>query len=42
VVGRLATGHHSLDRHLIRLAAVGRVRILRPGDFLVELRRRTG
>jgi putative PIN family toxin of toxin-antitoxin system len=32
----------SLDRHLIHLAAVGRVRILRPGDFLVELRRRTG
>jgi predicted nucleic acid-binding protein len=32
----------SLDRHLIDLAEVEGVRILRPGDFLVELRRRAG
>jgi putative PIN family toxin of toxin-antitoxin system len=32
----------SLDRHLIDLAEVDGVRILRPGDFLVELRTRTG
>jgi len=32
----------SLDRHLIDLAEVERVRILRPGDFLVELRTRGG
>jgi putative PIN family toxin of toxin-antitoxin system len=32
----------SLDRHLIDLAEVERVRILRPGDFLVELRRLDG
>jgi putative PIN family toxin of toxin-antitoxin system len=32
----------SLDRHLIDLAEVEGVRILRPGDFLVELRRRSG
>ena len=32
----------SLDRHLIDLGKVEGVRILRPGDFLVELRRRGG
>ena len=32
----------SLDRRLIDLAEVEGVRILRPGDFLVELRRRDG
>jgi putative PIN family toxin of toxin-antitoxin system len=32
----------SLDRHLIDLAEVDGVRILRPGDFLVELRTRAG
>jgi uncharacterized protein len=32
----------SLDRHLFDLAEVGGVRIVRPGDFLVELRGRTG
>jgi putative PIN family toxin of toxin-antitoxin system len=32
----------SLDRHLIDLAEVEGVRILRPGDFLVELRRVDG
>ena len=32
----------SLDRHLIDLAEVERVRILRPGDFLVKLRRLDG
>jgi len=32
----------SLDRHLIDLAEVEGVRILRPGDFLVELRKRAG
>jgi len=32
----------SLDRHLNDLAEVERVRILRPGDFLVELRTRGG
>jgi predicted nucleic acid-binding protein len=32
----------SLDRHLVDLAKVEGVRILRPGDFLVQLRQRTG
>jgi putative PIN family toxin of toxin-antitoxin system len=32
----------SLDRHLINLAEVEGDRILRPGDFLVELRKRVG
>lgn len=32
----------SLDRHLLDLAEVEGVRILRPGDFLVELRRLVG
>ena len=32
----------SLDRRLIDLAKVEGVRILRPGEFLVELRRRAG
>jgi predicted nucleic acid-binding protein len=31
-----------LDRHLVDLAEVQGVRILRPGDFLVELRTRGG
>jgi hypothetical protein len=31
-----------LGRDLIDLAEVGGVRILRPGYFLVELRKRTG
>ena len=41
-VGGRADWVVSLDRHLIDLAEVGGVRILRPGDFLVELRGRTG
>jgi putative PIN family toxin of toxin-antitoxin system len=32
----------SLDRHLVDLAEVDGVRTLRPGDFLVELRKRAG
>jgi putative PIN family toxin of toxin-antitoxin system len=32
----------SLDRDLIDLVEVGGIRILRPGDFLVELRRLDG
>ena len=32
----------SLDRHLLDLDEVRGVRLIRPGDFLVELRRRRG
>lgn len=41
-IGARAEWVVSLDRHLLDLAKVGGVRILRPGDFLVELRRLDG
>ena len=41
-IGRRAEWVVSLDRHLLDLAEVAGVRLLRPCDFLVELRRLDG
>lgn len=41
-IGGRANWVVSLDRHLVDLGKVGRVRIVRPGDFLGELRKRGG